>query len=138
MRTYRPDGWSLLKITFKDSSKPECYKIFGDWRGGFADPETWRLSSGTYTSLVDLLEQKDPDASASGVISYPQNSGSVYELDISRHDMHGVHGIAALNSLIDGTRRLKDQLTLFRVVFAKGEDGLVKLPLEVVEEVELL
>lgn len=39
---YKPEGWVLLKITGEDPH----YRVFGTWRGGYADGDSWRINSG--------------------------------------------------------------------------------------------
>jgi hypothetical protein len=42
VNTYDPDEWVLIKIGGKDPH----YKIFGSWRGGYLDGDSWRMNSG--------------------------------------------------------------------------------------------
>ena len=42
MSEYRPDNWVLVKITGTDPH----YRVFGSWRGGYAEGDSWRLNSG--------------------------------------------------------------------------------------------
>ena len=39
---YYPDGWMLVKIGGTDPH----YRVFGSWRGGYLDGDSWRLNSG--------------------------------------------------------------------------------------------
>lgn len=39
---YYPDGWMLVKINGTDPH----YRVFGSWRGGYANGDSWRLNSG--------------------------------------------------------------------------------------------
>lgn len=42
---YYPDGWTLVKI----SGQHPHYRVFGSWRGGYAQGDSWRLNSGVMT-----------------------------------------------------------------------------------------
>ena len=42
MTTYRPDKWVIVEVTTPEGS---FKKILSSWRGGFADGDSWRLSS---------------------------------------------------------------------------------------------
>jgi len=48
---YSPDGWVLIKVIGSDPH----YKVFGSWRGGFADGDSWRMNSG----VTSVTEEKD-------------------------------------------------------------------------------
>jgi hypothetical protein len=39
---YTPENWMLVKITGTDPH----YRVFGSWRGGYAQGDSWRLNSG--------------------------------------------------------------------------------------------
>lgn len=43
MSEYYPDGWILCEIR---GEKETFYKVFGSWRGGFAQGDSWRMNSG--------------------------------------------------------------------------------------------
>ena len=42
MPTYKPDKWVVLEVTTPDGTYK---KILSSWYGGFADGDSWRLSS---------------------------------------------------------------------------------------------
>lgn len=42
VNTYDPDEWVLIKVGGSDPH----YKIFGSWRGGYLDGDSWRMNSG--------------------------------------------------------------------------------------------
>jgi len=65
MGSYTPDRWVMVEAT---SSKGESVrKILASWYGGFANGDSWKLSSG----IVDAIDHGDH-------IEFPQHSGSVY------------------------------------------------------------
>lgn len=66
---YRPDGWSILKLTENDGRS--YYKIFATWRFG---DENWRISSCAY-------DASNIKATSSNLL-WPQLSGSIYELPL--------------------------------------------------------
>jgi hypothetical protein len=42
MSNYTPDGWVIIKIKGTDPH----YRVFGSWRGGYLNGDSWRLNSG--------------------------------------------------------------------------------------------
>jgi hypothetical protein len=43
MRTYYPDNWIIVEITANDGDI--IRKVLAGWKGAFASPDSWRLSS---------------------------------------------------------------------------------------------
>lgn len=41
--TYTPDRWIIVKIATPEET---LYKVLGGWSGSWANPDSWRLSSG--------------------------------------------------------------------------------------------
>lgn len=69
---YYPDDWVVVRI---DRAEQEpLYKILAGWKGGFADPDWWKLSSG----CLDFETPED------GTFLSKQHSGSYYIMDTSR------------------------------------------------------
>ncbi len=62
---YMPEQWVILKIVSEEHGT--VYKVFGSWRGGFADGDNWRLNSG-----ITEVDEQDQYYDFSGY------SGSVY------------------------------------------------------------
>ena len=52
MTTYTPHKWVIIEITTPDYS---AKKVFAGWHGGFANGDSWRVSSG----IVDIEKQVD-------------------------------------------------------------------------------
>jgi len=49
MSEYNPESWVIIKIINDKTDQDDLkvlYKVFGSWRGGFADGDSWRLNSG--------------------------------------------------------------------------------------------
>lgn len=67
MSLYTPDKWLLLRMTSPRGQT--AIKVLGSFYGGFAQGDSWKLSSGT-----TRIEDKD------GVPHLHQYSGSVYAL----------------------------------------------------------
>jgi hypothetical protein len=44
-KIYTPDTWVIVKITVGEDGVP-LYKVFGQWYGGFAGADSWKLNSG--------------------------------------------------------------------------------------------
>jgi len=65
MSDYNPDKWVMLKI---ESEFGITYKILASWYGGYANGDSWKLSSGT----VSMIPRGDT------LYEFPQHSGSTY------------------------------------------------------------
>lgn len=68
MAEYYPDSWKLVKI--QSESYGTIYKVLASWYGGFAGANSWKLSSGCESVVVD-----------GDTITIPQESGSTYILN---------------------------------------------------------
>lgn len=90
--TYIPDGWSVIKLTFKED-RESLYRIFGCWHGDFTTGDKWKLSSG-FTDLEKISLEND-------ILTIQQSSGSVYELPSTRQDSISLYCRGVLNALID-------------------------------------
>lgn len=76
---YYPDGWVVVKITNKETSKHH-YRVFTCWYGGFAKGDSWRLNSG----ITKVTKEGK-------VYGFEGSSGSVYYCheDNYRLNMYG-------------------------------------------------
>lgn len=66
MTTYNPHRWVILEIS---SQELTVRKVFAGWRGGFADGDSWKLSSG----IIDA----DTDSKLNCIV-FKNESGSHY------------------------------------------------------------
>lgn len=64
MSTYHPDRWVIVKFTNGDVSYE---KVFAGWYGGFAGSDSWKLSSGTVSTVVK-----------ENTFEFKQETGSTY------------------------------------------------------------
>ena len=60
---YRPEEWQIIRV---EGTNPH-YRVFGSWRGGFLDGDSWRLNSG-----IVRVEEDETQYHFYG------NTGSVY------------------------------------------------------------
>ena len=67
MQTYTPDTWIILLFDSPDYGK--IHKVFSGWYGGYAQGDSWKLSSGIKTFV-----------SKGEFYSSLQDSGSIYNL----------------------------------------------------------
>lgn len=88
MSEYSPDGWVVLEINDENET---YYKIFGSWMGGFTDGDSWRLSSGSELSLLEVREK---------LYSWPQSSGSIYTLTKSGQGQLTFYNRGVLESIL--------------------------------------
>ena len=64
MTTYKPDKWVVLEVTTPDGTYK---KILSSWYGGFADGDSWRLSS----NIDNVTEEQH-------YFDFETDTGSVY------------------------------------------------------------
>lgn len=64
MSKYNPDSWKVLEFNFKGDV---IRKVFAGWYGGFANGDSWKLSSGI-TSTEEFEDRYE----------FTNTSGSVY------------------------------------------------------------
>lgn len=76
MSTYHPDSWVPLLIETEKQGK--VYKILAGWYGGFGGSDSWKISSGIESILVEEIG----DARR---ITMPQSSGSTYVVGEHTH-----------------------------------------------------
>ena len=43
MSEYAPDGWVVVKVVNPNET---FYRVFGSWRGGYLNGDSWRMNSG--------------------------------------------------------------------------------------------
>ena len=72
---YTPDRWVVVNIETPTETIP---KVFAGWYGGFAQGESWKLSSG----IVKIVEYTDR-------FEFTNFSGSVYICYKNRQGMSG-------------------------------------------------
>ena len=77
MTTYTPDRWVLLEITNQETGD-SVQKVFAGWYGGFANGDSWKLSSG----VVSAEDRDDYH-------EYLNASGSVYKCYKKAYGMSG-------------------------------------------------
>ena len=64
MASYYPDNWVIVEITTSDD---KLRKVLEGWKGAFASPDAWRMSSG----ITEVLDKDDH-------YEIHNESGSVY------------------------------------------------------------
>lgn len=86
MSTYNPDCWKVIEIDTPNGEK--LLKVFGTWRGGYTNGDSWRLNSGVSGIEVE-----------GDLIHFYGHSGSTYTV---HKDAEGTSGYSAavLNSMI--------------------------------------
>lgn len=70
---YTPDKWVVLTLKYKGK---DYRKVFAGWRGGYAQGDSWKLSSGV------VSEEEFPNR-----IEYTNYSGSVYVCYLERRGL---------------------------------------------------
>lgn len=75
MNTYNPDRWVILKLT---APKDTVYKVFAGWYGGYANGDSWKLSSGI-TSVEEFEDR----------FEFMNYSGSLYVCPKNAKGMSG-------------------------------------------------
>ncbi len=81
MQTYTPDTWVILLFDYPDYGK--VHKVFAGWYGGYAQGDSWKLSSGIKTFVNE-----------GKFYSSLQESGSTYNLCKQHEKLSGYqHGL---------------------------------------------
>ena len=81
MQTYEPDTWVILLFDYPDYGK--VHKVFAGWYGGYAQGDSWKLSSGIKTFVNE-----------GKFYSSLQESGSTYNLYKQAEKISGYqHGL---------------------------------------------
>lgn len=99
MSEYTPDKWIILEMETQGEDGPIC-KVFGNWYGGFAGSDSWKLSSG----ITKIVEHEDH-------YEIHNVSGSIY--DCFKH-AHGVnfYGSSVLNRFMEQAKKSDGKYTI--------------------------
>lgn len=81
---YTPDEWQIVKILGTDPH----YRVFGSWRGGYLDGDSWRLNSG-----IKKIEKVD---NGWELIGY---SGSVYKVFETNYGIRSPYNAGELSRI---------------------------------------
>lgn len=84
---YSPDDWVVLKIS---TGQELIYKVFGSWRGGYLDGDSWRLNSG-----IVSVEDNGP------FYSFYGHSGSAYHCNKGCYGIRGIHNNGVLTRFVE-------------------------------------
>ncbi len=76
MTDYTPDRWAVIKF---DAPDGPLHKVFGSWKGGYLDGDSWRMNSGVDSVTVE-----------GDLIIFHGLSGSTYTV---HKDAYGVAGL---------------------------------------------
>lgn len=96
MNEYTPDRWVVISITRNKNVdiRPDVYRMFGSWYGGYLGSNSWRLNSGI-TKMVDKGDHYEVHG----------NSGSVYFCYKKCYGTSG-YGAGVLNDMIDNAKNV--------------------------------
>jgi len=87
MTIYYPDLWVLVRIEAKNKVH---YRVLASWYGGFANGDSWKLSSG-------MEEDQQVTLDDLGCFLCPQSSGSIYVVNRGNFGMSGYTSGVAKN-----------------------------------------
>jgi hypothetical protein len=87
MSVYRPEEWILVRITGTD------YRVFGSWRGGYLNGDSWRLNSGI-VSVNRSSENND-------ILEIHGHTGSIYEVHTSAYGIRSPYNRGELDGLVE-------------------------------------
>lgn len=96
MSEYFPEDWVVIKFNHEGKYQ---YKVFGGWRGGYLNGDTWRLNSG-----VVKVEDYDSHYHFYGA------SGSVYHCRKGSYGITGIHNNGVLQKLVESGKELNAEL----------------------------
>lgn len=94
MTTYTPHKWVIIEITTPDYS---AKKVFAGWHGGFANGDSWRVSSG----IVDIDTTDDTytmkTETGSFYVCYKENEGfSLYMSEVYQTFIDSIDGMGEI------------------------------------------
>jgi hypothetical protein len=97
MSEYNPDCWKVIEIELPDGEK--LLKVFGTWRGGYTNGDSWRLNSGVSGIEVE-----------GDLIHFYGHSGSTYTV---HKDAEGTSGytsgvLATMIAQAEGKAKILD------------------------------
>jgi hypothetical protein len=98
MNEYYPHNWVLVKITGTDPH----YRVFGSWRGGFADGDSWRMNSG----IVSVEEDET-------FYYFHGYTGSVYKCNKNCYGNLGMYNTGIIQDYCErsqGTMEMVDEM----------------------------
>lgn len=79
MSDYYPHNWVMIKI------RDMGYKVFGGWRGGYLDGDSWRLNSGVTKAYME-----------DDLIVFEGYSGSRYYCHPVNYGIRGIDNLSVL------------------------------------------
>ena len=104
---YYPDEWCLVRIEGTDPH----WRVFGSWRGGYLDGDSWRLNSGVTSVQLTGSEKQ--------ILAFSGHTGSVYECSIHAQGIRSPYNSSVLNNMAE-----KSQGTMLTVEPMSVEDIL--------------
>lgn len=91
---YTPDGWVLVKITGTDPH----YRIFGSWRGGYLDGDSWRINSG-----ITRCDEDDDWNGEGDMLIFSGMSSSQYMVHTSTYGNLGPYNWGVINNYCENS-----------------------------------
>ena len=97
MSTYNPDCWKVIEIETPSGEK--LLKVFGTWRGGYTNGDSWRLNSGVSGIEVE-----------GDLIHFYGHSGSTYTVHKDAEGTSGYTGgvLATMIAQAEGKAKILD------------------------------
>ena len=102
MSEYTPDRWIILEMEQADGEGPIC-KVFGNWYGGYAGSDSWKLSSG----ITKIVEHEDR-------YEIHNVSGSIYECYKNAYGTN-FYGSSVLNQFYKQAEESNGKVTIKEV-----------------------
>ena len=90
---YNPDGWMLVKITSEGKTH---YRVFGSWRGGYLDGDSWRLNSGVVRHEEEIVKNSMNEDLK--IYRFYGSSGSCYQVVEKTYGLLGPYNEGVLGS----------------------------------------
>ncbi len=97
MSEYTPDCWKVIEIETPSGEK--LLKVFGTWRGGYTNGDSWRLNSGVSGVEVE-----------GDLIHFYGHSGSTYTVHKDAEGTSGYTGgvLATMITQAEGKAKILD------------------------------
>lgn len=111
---YNPEEWELVKIGGTDPH----YRVFGSWRGGYLNGDSWRMNSG----IKECVEDGD-------YYIFKGYSGSEYQCHKETYGIRSPWNASVLDDYCERAsghmtrvESMPDNLTMFDWIATKGID----------------
>lgn len=95
MSEYQPEEWCLVRVKGNDPH----YRVFGSWRGGYVNGDSWRMNSG----VVNCIEDGD-------YYIFEGFSGSTYRCHKKGYGIRSPYNSSVLSEYVTASKGLVEAI----------------------------